>query len=429
MGDGHLACLDATSGDEVWITQEPTGKRLGTVHITPHGDRVFLFNQVGNLILAKLTPAGYQELGRCLLIEPTAGYRAQGVVTWAHPAYANKHVFARSDRELICASLAAADQPIEVTTAKKAIKSRLLTEATAWEVSSVVAFASFGVDLATGSSHGAVKLRNPAEGKELAALGKHNDGVCSVVFSSDGKLMVSAGGSEFTPARNGGKPSGQIKLWDVTARKELGEFAGHTSKVFSAAFSPDGKTLATGAADQTVRIWDTATLKEQRILKGHTDAALSVAFSPDGKSVASAGADRIVIVWDVATGEQLAMLKGHEEEVRAVAYSPDGNTLATGSADWTVRLWDAKSHQPRALLNAHHGGINCLAFTPDGKLLASGSGDQTIKLWNIASQTESVSLRSHRSGVTTVAFSPNGKSLASAGVDDAIRIWDLAEIE
>ena len=424
LGDGNLACLDAATGDEVWITQEPTGKRLGTVHLTPNADRVFLFNQVGNLILARLTPEGYQELGRCLLIEPTAGYRAQGVVTWAHPAYANKHVFARSDRELICASLAVADQP-PATANANVLKSRSIVESSQWDAPSVLAFAPDGRALATGSWQGTVKLLDPTSGKELATLGKHKDCVCSVVFSSDGKWLISAGGSEFTPARNAGKTSGQIKLWDAVTKMELGEFAGHTSKVFAASFSPDGKLLVTGAADQTVRLWDTETRAERAVWKGHADAVLSVAFAPDGKTIASAGADKLVIVWDVATGQQRGTLNGHEEEVRAVAFSPDGHTLATGSADWTVKLWDLKSQQSRAVLKGHQGSVACLAFSPDGKSLASGSGDQTVKLWNATSFANFATLRGHRSGVTAITVSPNGSSLASTGVDDAIRIWEL----
>jgi WD40 repeat protein len=129
--------------------------------------------------------------------------------------------------------------------------------------------------------------------------------------------MVSAGGSEFTPARNDGQTTGQVKLWDAVARLELGELVGHTSTVFSAAFTAGGKTLATGGADQTVRLWDTATRKEQAVLKGHAEAVWSVAFSPDGQTLASAGADRIVILWDVATGRRLGTLQGHDEEVRA----------------------------------------------------------------------------------------------------------------
>ena len=149
-----------------------------------------------------------------------------------------------------------------------------------------------------------MKVLDLSTGNELPAPTPHNDWVCSVAFSPDGKLLVSAGGSEFKPERNGGKTTGQVKLWDVTAGKELGELTGHTNKVFSAVFSPDGKTLATGSADQTVRLWNVATRKQRAVLEGHADAVWSVAFSADGKTVASASADRTVKLWDAATGKE-----------------------------------------------------------------------------------------------------------------------------
>lgn len=427
LGDGNLGCIDATTGEEVWTTQEPTGKRLGTAHLTPNGDRVFIFNQVGNLILAKLTPAGYQELGRTLLVEPTAGYRAQGLITWAHPAYANKHVFARSDRELVCASLAAGEA--REAEPKPTIKVRLLTDKTPYEAPSSLAFAPGGQALATGAWTGAVTFVDLATGKELAQPARHKDFVTTVGFSADGKYMVSAGGSEFTPARNQGKTSGQIKLWDAAERKELGELAGHTNKVFAAAFSPDGKTLATGSADQTVRLWNSGERKEVRVFEGHAEAVFGVAFSPDGKTLASASADHTVILWNAVTGERRATLSGHEDEVRAVAFSPDGATLATGSADWTVRLWDLITQRERTVLKGHQGSINCLAFSPDGKTLASGSGDQTVKLWNPATSETTATLRGHKSGVTSLAFAPGGFTLATAGVDDPIHLWELPKEE
>jgi WD40 repeat protein len=423
LGNGSLACLEAASGKEVWTTREPTSGSFGNLHMTPNGDRVFLFNHVGHLILARLTAKGYQELGRCLLVEPTAGFRAQGPITWAHPAYANKHVFARNDRELVCASLAAGES-VEPAKPSESPGTRLLAGFEK-EAALGLAFSPDSKILAAATWGGAVRMIDLSTGNDLPAPTRLNDWACSVAFSPDGKLLVFAGGSEFKPERNAGKTTGQVKLWDVAAKNELGEFIGHQSKVFSVIFSPDGRTLATGSADQTVRVWDVATRKQRTVLAGHGDAVWSVAFSPDGKTVASASADRSAKLWDVAAGGEHATLRGHEDEVRAVAFSPDGKTLATGSADWTVRLWNLTTLKERTVLGAHRGGVHCLAFSSDGITLATGSADETVKLWDVTTWKERATLRGHRSGISAVAFSADAQILAGAGIDDAVRLWTL----
>jgi WD40 repeat protein len=428
LGNGSLACLDAATGKEVWSTREPTSGSYGNAHLTPNGDRVFLFNHTGHLILAKLRPQGYQELGRCPLVEPTAGYRAQGPITWAHPAYANKSVFARNDRELVCASLASPRQDRPVATAEPLAKAKARVLSYFDKDAALgLAFSPDGKALAAGTWQGNVKVLDLITTNELPAPKTHNDWVCSVAFSPDGRLLVSAGGSEFKPERNGGTTTGQVKLWDVTAGKELGEFSGHTNNVFSVAFAPDSKTLATGSADQTVRLWDVAIRKQRAVLQGHTDAIWCVAFSADGKAVASASADRAVKLWDAITGQERASLKGHEDEVRAVAFSPDGKTLATGSADWTVRSWDLATQKERIVFAGHHGAVQSLAFSSDGETLVTGSSDETVKLWDVTTGKERMTLRGHRSGISAVAFSPDNRTLASAGIDDAVRLWDLSQ--
>jgi outer membrane protein assembly factor BamB len=424
-GDGSLGCVDALTGDELWNSREPTSTGFGNLHLTPNGDRVFLFNHRGHLILAHLTPAGYQELGRALLVEPTAGYRAAGPVAWAHPAYANKCVFARNDRELVCASLAADQGEAAPATPKSTAKARLLNDFTGTNAALALAFSPDGALLALGTWRGTVNVLDLATGKALPAPPGHKDFLAAVAFAPNGRYLVSAGGSEFKPARNGSRTSGEVKLWDVAGRKEFGQPTGHTDKVTSAAFSPDSKTLATASADRTVRLWDVATGTERAVLRGHTDAVWSVAFSPDGNTVISAGWDRTVRLWDSATGKELGSLEGHEEEILCLAASPDGRTLATGSTDWTIRLWDLPTRAQRALLKGHQGAVNGLAFSPDGQTLASGSGDETVKLWAVATARERATLRGHRSGVSAVAFSPDGRTLASAGLDDAVRLWEV----
>jgi len=107
---GELVCLEAGTGNQVWQTNTVTDLKNGSsIHLTPNGDSVLLFTNEGNLIRAQLNPEGYRELGRVHLLDGTYTYNGRRVV-WPPPAYANRHVFARNDKELIRASLAAAQK-------------------------------------------------------------------------------------------------------------------------------------------------------------------------------------------------------------------------------------------------------------------------------------------------------------------------------
>ena len=104
---GEFRCLDAKTGNRIWESLDPTPKsRWSTIHMVRNGKQMWLFNERGELIIAKLSPSGYEELSRAKLIEPTKVQLAQrNGVCWSHPAYAYQHVFARNDQELVCASL------------------------------------------------------------------------------------------------------------------------------------------------------------------------------------------------------------------------------------------------------------------------------------------------------------------------------------
>ncbi len=105
---GELRCLDIKTGDRLWSTFEPTSRQMarwGTAFIVKHEDRYFLFSEHGDLIIARLTPQGYTELGRTHLLEPT-GPSQRRDVAWSHPAFANRNVYARNDKEIVSVSLA-----------------------------------------------------------------------------------------------------------------------------------------------------------------------------------------------------------------------------------------------------------------------------------------------------------------------------------
>jgi outer membrane protein assembly factor BamB len=105
---GEFRCIEAATGKRVWETLAPTGKaRWSNAHLVPNGDVTFIFNERGELVIADLSPAGYREIDRARIIEPTVGSQGLRPVTWSHPAFAGRSIFARNDKELIRASMAA----------------------------------------------------------------------------------------------------------------------------------------------------------------------------------------------------------------------------------------------------------------------------------------------------------------------------------
>jgi len=257
-----------------------------------------------------------------------------------------------------------------------------------------------------------------AQPQSKSFLYAHFDWVFSVAFSPDGKILASSSWDK------------TIILWDVEKGQAIGQpLQGHSDSVYSVAFSPDGKILASGSRDNTTRLWD---VEEGQVLgqplQGHSADVYSVAFSPDGKHLASGSGDKTIRLWDVEKGQALGQpLQGHSADVYSVAFSPDGKILASGSVDKTIRLWDVEKGQALGQpLQGHSSVVTSVAFSPDGKHLASGSGDKTIILWDVEKgQALGQPLQGHFDRVWSVAFSPDGKILASGSGDKTIILWDV----
>ena len=106
---GQFRCLNLLTGDRVWESDKPTPPaRWSNVHMVRNGERIWMFNERGDLIISKLSPQGYLEISRTKIIEPTRGQLSQrGGVCWSHPAYAYKRIYIRNDEELLCLNLSA----------------------------------------------------------------------------------------------------------------------------------------------------------------------------------------------------------------------------------------------------------------------------------------------------------------------------------
>lgn len=220
---------------------------------------------------------------------------------------------------------------------------------------------------------------------------------------------------------------------------ELALQSGHRGRVYSLAFSPDGRMLASAGSDSTIKLWDTSRGLLIRTLSGHLDAVRAVAFSPDGKSLVSGGQDHTIRIWDIDTGR---VVKSLEEQpdfwVTGVAYGGDGKSLISvariGEARWfsverlpkivgIVRVWDVASGRAVKSMPTN-GSSNSLSFSPDTGLLYTLTG----QLWDTAAGKLISQKYRMGAGATSGALSRNGSILAVVngyGLD----IWDTKRLE
>jgi WD40 repeat protein/S1-C subfamily serine protease len=318
------------------------------------------------------------------------------------------------------------------------------------ETDTAYAFSPDGQYCAVGG-YGILLLRDAKTGKVLSDLGEELEkvklDVHSLAFSSDSKTLAV-----------GGYYGGRLRLWDVAAGKWRANLEGHTGTVLAVAFSPDGKTLASGGDDGTLRFWNVRTAKETAQQKPHGAWVFAVAYSPDGKVLASAGADNDVLIWDLATGKPRHRLRGHDNYVDMLVCSADGKLLASGSRDGTTKLWDLATGKEVRQFPGSEGTFSpdgtywispgwgrlvvwdvatgarrahilrpapvfspvSLAVSPDGKTLAVRCDSERIYLWDL----DRLLPAEQKGKIASMAFSPDGKELASLSSDGTLRFWE-----
>jgi WD40 repeat protein len=279
----------------------------------------------------------------------------------------------------------------------------------------IVAFSPDGNTLASGSDDCTLRLWDGVTGQPRGApLTGHTNWVMHLAFSPDGKTIVSS-------------DDNSVRLWDVVTGQPRGVLEGYMLRGEGAAFSPDSKTVFYGDRN-TLRVSDVGQLRGVP-LQGHTSVVWTVAFSPDGKTIVSGSLDKSLRLWDVATGQPHGMpLLGHTDGVETVAFSPDGKTLISRSGDKTLRLWDVADALPRGEpFEGYQYFVGSVVWSPDGHTLISRGEGDTARLWDVATRLpRGVPLQGHTSSVVSVAFSNDSKTLVSGSYDHTLRLWDTA---
>jgi serine/threonine protein kinase len=257
-----------------------------------------------------------------------------------------------------------------------------------------VAFSPDGKTLATADGNGNTYLWSTASHSSTATLADPGSKpVGSIAFSPDGKTLAAVVGGDTS---NGLPYHGDVYLWNTTTRAVIATLRDpKTQGVSSVAFSPDGKTLAVADYNDSTYVWSTAThritaaLSDDSMVGGVLYSSIGVywaAFSPDGRTLATADGNGNVYLWNVTTRSATAVLTDpNSNGVNSVAFSPGGKTLVTADAKGsTGYLWNIATRSVIATVS-DPGGYEerVAAFSPDGRTLATGDDDGSAYLWQV----------------------------------------------
>ena len=272
--------------------------------------------------------------------------------------------------------------------------------------------------------------------REIVVPLGHGGRIWAIAYSPDKRAFASLSGD------------GTVKLWNARTGREIRTLSIEDAAFASLAFSPDGKTLATGKASTRVEInantetilWNVATGERVQTFaeRGANvgSGVPAVAFSRDGKLLASCiGSTQFygndsksadcskIVVREIAGGNQIRIL--NDKNINNLIFDAEGKNLIC-SAKNSIKFYDLATGKTIKTFDGHEKKVLAMVLDASGKILASASEDKTIKLWDAASGNLRATLAGHTKDVNAVSFSPNGEKLLSGSSDGSIRLWSVA---
>jgi WD40 repeat protein len=419
--DGKLVATSENEFDQaqqmiktfVRICEVDTGKEVRRIDAAPNGASALAFAPSGKVL-------AFAIAAEVRLADPADGSEIARLVA---PTGASSLVFT-PDSKLILGK--ARDQTVQVWDAETGKALRQLGDAVqnvAGVNLAILRFAGFGdaqnlavtadgKTVATGAGN-TIRLWEVGTGKEHPLAGGHRGPISAIGVTRDGKTLVSRGADNV------------IRCWNLADSREIGQFQ-EPAATLTAAFSPDGRTLAFGGSDGAIRLVDCMTGKPKTQFKGHAGGTGALIYAPDGTTLASVGANgNAIMLHDAATGDvrrQIVLQEpnaggGAQVIIRgpisfmggpSFVFAPDGKTLvgqfpanngtmlmnAPGGApaaapNTQIRLWDvATGKEVRKFTLPGQHGVGSISLSPDGRVLASENADGTVSHWELASGQE-----------------------------------------
>jgi eukaryotic-like serine/threonine-protein kinase len=424
--------IAAASGDRVEVWSVADGKSVfrasggGGVAFSPDGKYV----ASGVIVRRKVSETGFQVKNVVRIWDAAAGEEVMDLP--GHTDRVNQVAFSPDGKLLVSVADGGVVKLWDLAAKKE---HRTLSPGSVADV----AFSPDGTRLAIAEPiTQQVTVWDVRKGNKLYSILSHRGFVTAVAFGPDGGLLAAAGGLFRDD------PDLSIRLWPGGDDPAATTFRGHTDKVWSAVFHPDGQRVVSTSGRLPDRgeavLWDARTGRELRAFRGHTSSVYCAAVSPDGKTLVTGSADKSIRLWEIDNGRESRKLEGHQKEVRGLALSPDGTRLVSLGQSLTeidgpteARLWDLPSGRPVADFVWPKRIPRAAAFRPDGQQFAIVTSEEVARADFIrgtpAKRIGVITLHDARTGqvqrtlrlalpITSLTFTPDGRRLAVAGDED-----------
>ena len=271
-------------------------------------------------------------------------------------------------------------------------------------------FSTDGKLVITAGYDSTVRIRNLTSDALPETVIRTGQNMNSAVFSHNGKWFLTAGFNN------------QAVLWSTATHTPLRWFPKQSGPVYRAVFSTDDQQVMTAGENGLVTIWNANTTAQIVQIPLHRKAVFDAVFNRTGKLVLMAGEDSTVCLWNVEAGKQAGIDMKHAGSVNTAVFSNDEKLILTAATDSTVCFWDAANQQ---VINRWKlpDKVNSAAFSPDNRFVVTACNDKTVSVWRVSDGKQAGPMLLHEKVVYQAVFSEDGTRILTACDDSTARIW------